>query len=113
MSERRETNDEFRDPEVMFLPLAATPSEVWGDLDPGVVARRIPDFVHQVLNQGQVGPTAMVELQTAADSGPVTWVQLDSPPDRDEAFDLMPHQLLVRAVVSGEIEPVDGSTMTS
>lgn len=108
MSERRETNDEFRDPEVMFLPLAATPSEVWGDLDPGVVARRIPDFVHQVLNQGQVGPTAMLELQTAADSGPVTWVQLDSPPDRDEAFDLMPHQLLVRAVVSGEIEPVDG-----
>ena len=92
----------------MFLPLAATPSEAWGGVDAGVVARRVPDFVHQMINQGQPGPTAMLELQSAADSGPITWVQLDAPPDRDEAFDLMPPQLTVRAVVTGEIEPVDG-----
>ncbi|MCK5940858.1 MAG: tetratricopeptide repeat protein [Planctomycetes bacterium] len=108
MSEPHEPHDDFADPEVMFLPLAAAPGESWGDLDAGVVSRRIPDFVHQVLNQGQVGPTAMLELQTAADSGPITWVQLDAPPDRDEAFELMPDELQVHAVVSGEVEPVDG-----
>ncbi|HEB52552.1 MAG TPA: hypothetical protein ENI87_04770, partial [bacterium] len=108
MSERREKHDEFGDPDVMFLPLAAAPDDRWGRLDPGVVARRIPDFVHQILNQGRAGPTAMLELQTASDAGPVTWVQLDAPPEHDEAFDLMPPQLRVQAVVSGEIAPVDG-----
>ncbi len=108
MRERRDTNDGLSGPEVMFLPLAATPSAAWGDLDPGVVSRRIPDFVHQVLNQGQAGPTAMLELQTASDEGPVTWVQLEEPPDRDEAFELMPPQLFLSAVVSGEVEPVEG-----
>ena len=101
-------DDGLSGPEVMFLPLAATPSAAWGDLDPGVVSRRVPDFVHQVLNEGQPGPTAMLELQTASDEGPVTWVQMDAPPDREEAFELMPPRLVVNAVVSGEIEPVEG-----
>ncbi len=106
--EPREPDDDLVDPEVMFLPLAAAPGEGWHGLDPGVVARRIPDFVHQVLNQGQIGPTAMLELQTASESGPVTWVQLEAPPDRDEAFDLLPTNVQVDAIVSGEIVPVDG-----
>ena len=100
-------HDDVSEPEVMFLPLAVSPGEGWADLDPGVLARRIPDFVHQMINQGQPGPTAMLELQSAGDAGPITWVQLDEPPDRDEAFDLMPLQLSVRAVVSGELELVD------
>lgn len=108
MTKPRDTHDEFGDPEVMFLPLAAEASDAWGTLDPGVVARRIPDFVHQVINQGQAGPTAMLELQTAPDSGPITWVQLDSPPDHEEAFDLMPPEVDVHAVVSGEVSPVEG-----
>lgn len=108
MSNQRDPRDEFADPEVMFLPLAAVPGDEWGSLDPGVIARRIPDFVHQVINQGRVGPTAMLELQTAADSGPVTWVQLDTPPDHEDAFELMPKQVHVHAVVSGEITPGEG-----
>jgi tetratricopeptide (TPR) repeat protein len=108
MSTPGDTHDEFGDPEVMFLPLAAEPGDSWGTMDAGVVARRIPDFVHQVLNQGQVGPTAMLELQTAADSGPITWVQLDAPPDHEEAFELMPDEVNVHSVVSGEISPVEG-----
>ena len=114
MSERREANDELTDPEVMFLPLATPPVDGhdpvagWQGLDPGIVARRIPDFVHQVLNQGHAGPTAMLELQTAADSGPVTWVHLEAPPDRDEAFELLPTEVAVQAVVSGEVTPVEG-----
>ena len=108
MSERDDTNrDDGPEPEVMFLPLAASPDEAWGDRDVGVLSRRIPDFVHQVLNQGNAGPTAMLELQSAGDAGPITWVQMEAPPDRDEAFELVPPQLLVRAVVSGVIAPVD------
>lgn len=107
MADRPEPFDELDDPEVMFLPMAAAPGEAWGKLDPGVFARRIPDFVHQVLNQGQVGPTAMLELQSSADNGPVRWVQLEAPPDRDEAFELLPDELDVRAIVTGEILPLD------
>ena len=108
MSNNGDTRDEFAEPEVMFLPLAAVPGDGWGTHDSGVIARRIPDFVHQILNQGQVGPTAMLELQSASDSGPVTWVQLDAPPDHEEAFDLMPGEVNVHAVVSGEISPTEG-----
>lgn len=107
MSERNDIHGEPREPEVMFLPLAAAPGQAWGAIDAGVVSRRIPDFVHQMLNQGQAWPTAMLELQSASEDGPITWVQLEAPPDREEAFELMPPQLSVRAVVAGEIEPVD------
>ena len=95
------------DPEVMFLPLAAVPGEAWRGLDAAMFARRIPDFLHQVLNEGQIGPTAMLELQTANDDRPVGWVHLEAPPDREEAFAFLPPDLDVRAVVSGEVAPVD------
>jgi tetratricopeptide (TPR) repeat protein len=101
--------DELDDPEVMFLPLAAASTEAWRDLDAGVFARRIPDFVHQVLNQGQAGPTAMLELQTSSDSGPVHWVELQETPDREESFELLPDDLDVSAVVTGEILPLEDS----
>ncbi|MBL8748197.1 MAG: hypothetical protein JNK78_03490 [Planctomycetes bacterium] len=95
------------DPEVMFLPLATRRGEAWSGLDAGVFGRRIPDFVHQVLNQGQVGPSAMLELQSTADNGPVTWVQFDGAPDREDAMEMLPDELDVRAVVTGEIEAED------
>ncbi|MFK7741797.1 MAG: tetratricopeptide repeat protein [Planctomycetota bacterium] len=103
-----ELDDDYGDPEVMFLPLAAADEIDWGQLDAGLVGRRIPDFVHQVLNQGHAGPSAMLELQTSSESGPVTWVQLEAPPDRSEAYELMPAEVQVHAVVSGEIAPADG-----
>jgi tetratricopeptide (TPR) repeat protein len=96
------------DPEVMFLPLAAVPGEAWRGLDAAMFARRIPDFLHQVLNEGQIGPTAMLELQTANEDRPVAWVHLEAPPDREEAFAFLPPELDVRAVVSGEVAPVEG-----
>lgn len=96
------------DPEVMFLPLSAIGGGQWHGLDAGVFGRRIPDFVHQVLNQGQAGPTAMLELQSTAEDGPVTWVQMDTAPDHDEAFDLLPGDLDVRAVVTGEVAATEG-----
>ena len=91
-------------PDVMFLPLAAIEAESFGELDGGLLARRIPDFVHQLLNQGQHGPTGMLELQTAPDEGPVDWVHLDEPLSSDEAFDMLPAGDRSRAVVGGTVQ---------
>lgn len=107
MADHPELPDELEEPEVMFLPLAAAPGDGWHGLEAGVFARRLPDFVHQVLNQGQAGPTAMLELQSTSDAGPVQWVQMDTPPDHEDAFDLIPPELDVRAVVTGAITPVE------
>lgn len=93
----------FHAPDVMFLPLAAIDEVSFGDLDAGLLARRIPDFVHQLLNQGQHGPTGMLELQTAPDEGPVDWVRLDEPLASDEAFDMLPAGDRSRAVVGGTV----------
>lgn len=92
-------------PLVMFLPLAAAPGDGWHGVDAGVLARRLPDFVHQVLNQGQPGPTGMLEVQSPPEEGPVVWVLMDTPPEPEEAFDLLPDDG-VRAVVTGELMPV-------
>ena len=108
MTDKSDSQHDPDDPEIMFLPLSAHTGHGWHGLDPGVFARRIPDFVHQVLNQGQVGPSAMLELQTSSESGPVTWVEMEQAPDRDEAFEFLPAEIDVRAAVSGEIAPVEG-----
>jgi tetratricopeptide (TPR) repeat protein len=108
MTEPNRSHGELDEPDVMFLPLAVAQGESWRGMDLGVFARRIPDFVHQIVNQGQAGPTAMLELQTGTEQGPVTWVRLESPPDHEEAFDLLPPDLDVEAVVSGELLPVEG-----
>ncbi len=107
---RDEDLDDFEQmPEVMMLPLAVPEEEGFGDMDSGVLSRRIPDFVHRVLNRGRVGPTGMLEVQTPPEEGPVLWVVMDSPPDPEEAFSLLPMDADVRAVVTGEIAPaVDG-----
>lgn len=109
MRDQREEQDDLLAPEVMFVPLAVQSGEAWHGLDRAVFARRIPDFLHQVLNQGQAGPTAMLELQSATGDGPVTWVHLDAVPDRDDAFALLPKGLDVRAVVTGELAAEDGN----
>lgn len=93
-------------PEVMMLPLAVPEEDGFGDIDSGVLARRIPDFVHRVLNRGQIGPTGMLEVQTPPEEGPVLWVVMDSPPDPDEAFALLPIDADVRAIVTGDVLPV-------
>jgi len=93
-------------PEVMFLPLSVPEEAGFGDLDAGVLARRIPDFTHQVLNQGQVGPTGVLEVQTPPEEGPVLWVVMDASPEPDEAFALLPADADVRAIVTGELTPV-------
>jgi tetratricopeptide (TPR) repeat protein len=106
MSDPNRAPHEPLEPDVMFLPLAAVAGD-WGDRDPALIARRVPDFVHQLLNRGQPGPTAMLELQTVTGDGPVTWIRLDAAPDREDAFAMLPPELDVRAVVTGEVAVVD------
>lgn len=103
----RRREPELFDPEVMFLPLAIGSGE-WGGLDAGVFARRIPDFFHQILNQGGLGPTALLELQSSVDNGPVGWLRLEAVPDRDEAFGMLPDDIDADVVVAGEIAPAEG-----
>ncbi|MCA8976799.1 MAG: tetratricopeptide repeat protein [Planctomycetes bacterium] len=113
MSDPLRPEDDLVPPDVMFLPLAAAPDEVWqrigmvDGVDPGLLSRRLPDFVHQVINQGEGGPTAMLELQTDYDEGPVRWMRFAEVPERDELFELVPAGLDVRAVVTGEVAPVE------
>ncbi|MFN9758938.1 MAG: tetratricopeptide repeat protein [Planctomycetota bacterium] len=109
MDTPREPGDDFDfgPPEVMFLPLAVRAGE-WGDRDARLHARRIPDFVHVVLNEGGAGPTAMLEMQSMPEDGVAGWVELDEPPGREEAFAMVPAELGVRAIVTGEIAPTDG-----
>ena len=92
-------------PTVMMLPLAVPEEDGFGDVDAGVLARRIPDFVHRILNNGGGGPTGMLEVQTPPEEGPVLWVVMDEPPDPEEAFDLLPEDAAARAVVTGEVVP--------
>lgn len=104
MPDPLDPHDDLDAPEVMFLPLAVRPKSELPGIDLEMLARRLPDFVHQVLNQGQSVPTAMLELQTSGKGG-ATWLRLDAPPDREEAFELVPDDVDVRAVVVGELAP--------
>lgn len=112
-------NDTNPPPEVFFLPLAIPDREDLAQrlaADPtglgpralGILARRIPDFLHQLINHGDEGPTAMLEVQSPGEEGPVRWVDLEDVPDAEEAFDLLPAEEQeevprARAVVVGEI----------
>lgn len=92
------------EPEVFFLPLAVGKPERFPALDPWVLARRLPDFLSRVINQGELYPTALLELQTPGDEQqPVSWVRMEEPPEVEEAFDMMPVELPVRAVVTGQL----------
>jgi tetratricopeptide (TPR) repeat protein len=91
-------------PDVFLLPFAVSNPDEFGDLDAGVVSRRIPDFLHQILNHGDIGPTGLLEIQSPPEDGPVRWIVLRAPPSPEDAFGLLPDEETARAVVTGRIE---------
>jgi len=96
-----------RGPEIFFLPLAvAEPSQVAAQIGVSaeILARRIPDFVHQLLNGLDSIPTGMLEVQTPPDELPVRWVNFEELPEPEEAFDLLPDDEEPQAVVLGTLE---------
>ena len=93
------------DPDVFFLPLAVKSPFAIDGLSAWVCARRIPDFLHQVINQGEAGPTGMLEVQTPPDGEhPVEWVRMEDVVPAEEAFAMLPPSAHVRAVVAGSLE---------
>ncbi len=103
-SQRRIHPVEHVEPEVYFLPLALPELRQSEWLDTGVICRRIPDFLHQMINHGQSGPTGMLEIQTPSTPGKrVDWMLLDETPDADEAFSMVPQSDEIRAVVTGTL----------
>jgi len=97
--------DEF--PEIFFLPLAVPAPEAFGDADPGVLARRIPDFLQQLVNRGMAGPAGMLEVQSPPDEEPVQWEVLRQPPEPEDAFAMVPEGEAVRMVVFGVVAADD------
>ena len=74
-------------------------------LDPWVLARRVPDFLHQLINQGETGPTGMLEVQTPpGEDAPVGWARFENPPEPEHAFAMLPEDCSsVRTVITGTI----------
>lgn len=103
--------------EVFFLPLAvADPAGVRKQaaaaglrIQPGVLTRRIPDFLHTLLNRGYPGPTGLLNVQASAENGPVTWAELREVPSAEEAFAMIPDEAESRAVVTGNVGVGDGA----
>ena len=93
------------EPDVFFLPLAVGAPTRFNGLDPWVLARRIPDFLHQLINQGEAGPTGMLEVQTPPGQGDtVDWKRFKNPPEPRHAFAMLPDDCSsVRAVIAGKI----------
>ncbi len=90
--------------DVFLLPLAVSRPSSFDGLDAGVLARRIPDFLHQLLNQGEDGPSALLEIQSPPEEGPARWILLPEPPDADTAFELLPDEETARAIVTGLLD---------
>lgn len=97
-------NSYWPDPDVFFLPLAVEFPERFREHDPWVLARRIPDFLHHLINASEPTPTAMLEVQTPFEEDQsVQWVQFEQAPEAEDAFDMLPPGCDVRAVVTGTI----------
>ena len=54
-----------------------------------VLARRVPDFLHYLLNDGRPGPTGMLEVHSPPGDEPVQWVTLRSTPSAEEIRAIM------------------------
>lgn len=98
-------------PDIFFLPLAVpeTDARSLGDLDPGVLSRRIPDFLQLLINEGGPAPVAMLEIHSPADQGPARWITLEETPDPEQAFELLESDDPVRAVITGRLTQEDGA----
>ena len=95
------------EPDVLLMPFAVP--EGLGDvpIDDGILARRIPDFLHHLLNGGLRhgsggGPTSMLEVQSPPDDGPAHWVTLTDPPEPEDVFRMLGGEA-VRALVTGTL----------
>lgn len=110
-----------REPEVLLLPFAVPesldlPAQLLAavEFDPGVLgehggldgllARRLPDFLHQVLNGfASGGPSGMLEIQSPPGDGPSRWVVLPEAPEPEDVLPMLGGEDSVRALVTGSL----------
>ncbi|MEZ5990617.1 MAG: hypothetical protein R3F30_16185 [Planctomycetota bacterium] len=88
-------------PGILFLPLADLTKATGLGLPAGVLARRIPDFLCLLLNEGMdEDRVGMLEVREADDQGMPTgeWVQLDEVPETEEVLELLPEGVYEVAV---------------
>ncbi|MGA1608545.1 MAG: tetratricopeptide repeat protein [Planctomycetota bacterium] len=92
-------------PGVFLLPFAL-PEPIDGlKVDAEILARRLPDVLHQLLNAGRSGPAGMLEVHSAPGEGPPRWVTLSSVPSPDEVHAMLGgHEM--RALVAGSLRRV-------
>ncbi|MBK8976077.1 MAG: tetratricopeptide repeat protein [Planctomycetes bacterium] len=104
------------DPEILFLPFAVP--EPLGDLrvggrelDEAVLARRLPDLLHVLLNDlhhgGRGAAIGMLEIQSPPDDGAPRWVTLVEPPDPADVLEMLGARGRVRTLVTGSLRRCD------
>jgi tetratricopeptide (TPR) repeat protein len=94
-------------PGVFLMPFAVPePIEVPG-IDVAVVARRLPDVLHLLLNAGRTGPAGLLEVQSPPSDGPRRWITLSDEPSPDEVFTMLGSGGGARALVVGSIRPAE------
>ncbi|MDA0373039.1 MAG: tetratricopeptide repeat protein [Planctomycetota bacterium] len=92
-------------PGVFLLPFAL-PEPIDGlKVDAEILARRLPDVLHQLLNAGRSGPAGMLEVHSAPGEGPPRWVTLSSVPSPDEVHAMLGGHA-IRALVAGSMRRV-------
>lgn len=95
------------EPGVFLLPLALPESISGLDVDAEVLARRLPDLLHQLLNAGRSEPAGMLEIQSPPDEGPPRWVTLSDVPSAEEVFTMLGGDRM-RALVTGSLRGAEG-----
>lgn len=94
-------------PGVFLMPFAVPePLELPG-VDAEVVARRLPDVLHLLLNGGSSGPAGMLEVQSPPSEGPRRWVTLSDEPSPEEVFTMLGDAALQCALVVGSLRAAE------
>jgi len=93
-AQRRIRPGEPGEPDIYFLPLALPEPKQFAGLDVGVLCRRIPDFLHQLINHGEPGLIGLLEIQPPL---------LEDPLDAADAFAMVPAGEEPHGVVTGAL----------
>lgn len=100
------TPNAAREPDIFFLPFALPESVALDGVDSDVLSRRLPDFLHHLLNRGGPLPTGMLEVQSPPGDGPVKWVTLSDVPSPEDVIGTL-GPTAVRAIVTGTLRQDD------
>lgn len=95
-------------PALYFFPFAEPESIELRGLQPGVLSRRIPDFLCLCLNELEDGSAELLEIRETDEHGLATgrWVTLRSVMDAEEAMELLEEDDRGSALVLGRIRSV-------